>query len=106
VVVHDRPFGEIVIHMLAWMAEQQMAEHSAKVKNGMAQARAMGVKVGGRKVGSKNKTKVTQTAATRAKVAASWTPERRAALAARNAARAGGSSGSRMAHSSSSRSEG
>lgn len=82
------PFGEIVVHMLAWMAEQQMAELSSKVKLGMVRAKANGVKVGGRKAGSKNRHKVVHTDTTRAKVAASWTEERRAALAARNAARA------------------
>lgn len=82
------PFGEIVVHMLAWMAEQQMAELSKKVKLGMIRAKSEGVKAGGRKAGSKNKYKATHTPATRAKVAASWTDERRAALAASNASRA------------------
>jgi DNA invertase Pin-like site-specific DNA recombinase len=82
------PFGEIVVHMLAWMAENQMKELSNKVKLGMVRAKANGVKVGGRRPGSRNKHKVVHTDAIRAKVAASWTEERRAALAARNAARA------------------
>jgi DNA invertase Pin-like site-specific DNA recombinase len=50
------PFGEIVIHMLAWMAQQQMAEHSAKVRLGMIRARDVeGQVIGGRKPGSKDK---------------------------------------------------
>ena len=65
-----------------------MAEHSAKVRLGMARAKAEGKKVGGRKVGSVNKYKVVPTQVTRDKVAASWTPERRAAHAARNRPRA------------------
>jgi len=83
------PFGEIVVHMLAWMAENQMKELSTKVKLGMIRARDVeGKKIGGRKAGSRNRRTVVHTDATRAKVAASWTPARRAALAARNASRA------------------
>jgi putative DNA-invertase from lambdoid prophage Rac len=84
------PFGEIVVHMLAWMAQQQMAEHSAKVKLGMARARAEGKQVGGRKRGAKDKRRGARANRSRA-VKAAWAgpngDARRAALAARNAAR-------------------
>jgi DNA invertase Pin-like site-specific DNA recombinase len=30
------PFGEIVVHILAWMAQQDMRRHSERTRNGMA----------------------------------------------------------------------
>ena len=84
------PFGEIVVHMLAWMAQQQMAEHSAKVKLGMARARAEGKAIGGRKDGAKDKrrgARERRSEATKAAWSGPGGDARRAALAARNAAR-------------------
>lgn len=84
------PFGEIVVHMLAWMAEQQMKEHSAKVKLGMQRAKAEGKAVGGRQPGAKDKRRGARARRSEA-VRAAWSgpggDARRAALAARNSAR-------------------
>ena len=84
------PFGEIVVHMLAWMAEQQMKEHSAKVKLGMQRARAEGKAIGGRKDGAKDKrrgARERRSEATKAAWSGPGGDARRAALAARNRAR-------------------
>ena len=82
------PFGEIVVHTLAWMAQQQMKEHSAKVKLGMARAKAEGV--GGRQPGARDRKRGARGTRSAA-VEASWSgpggDARRAALAARNRAR-------------------
>ncbi len=57
------PFGEIVVHMLAWMAQQQMKEHSAKVKLGMAKIAPGAPGRAGRKPGAKDKRKRSRPAA-------------------------------------------
>ena len=83
------PFGEIVVHMLAWMAQQQMAEHSAKVKLGMQRARAEGKAIGGRKDGAKDKRRGARERRSEATKAAWSGPAgqvRREALAERNRA--------------------
>ena len=49
------PFGEIVIHMLAWIAQQSSDRSSQRIKAGIARARAEGKQLGGRKPGAKNK---------------------------------------------------
>ena len=41
------PFGEIVVHMLAWMAQQESARRSERVKAGLERRRAEGKPVAG-----------------------------------------------------------
>jgi DNA invertase Pin-like site-specific DNA recombinase len=74
------PFGEIVEHMLSWIAEQSSQRSSQRIKAGMARARAEGRQIGGRKPGQKDK-------APRERVtgeAAGWTEERKRQLAVAN----------------------
>ena len=74
------PFGEIVIHMLALVAEQSSARSSQRIKAGIERKKREGGQVGGRKPGSRNK----QARPKLAGEAAGWTDERRAAMARRN----------------------
>lgn len=46
---------ELLVSFMAWIAEQESARRSERVKLGMARAKAEGKRVGGRKPGSKNK---------------------------------------------------
>jgi putative DNA-invertase from lambdoid prophage Rac len=50
------PLGELVLHMLAWMAQQESERRSERVKAGMARRKAAGLPVG-RQPGSADKGK-------------------------------------------------
>ena len=49
------PFGEIVVHMLAWMAQQESERRSERTKAGLARKKAAGEKVGGGHKGAKDR---------------------------------------------------
>lgn len=49
------PFGEIVVHMLAWMAQMESERRSERIKAGLARKKAAGEKVGGGHVGAKDR---------------------------------------------------
>ena len=74
------PFGEIVIHMLAWIAEQSSARSSQRIKAGIERAQREGKAIGGRKAGSTNRNPRPELKGE----AAGWTPERKLALAIAN----------------------
>lgn len=71
---------ELLVSFMAWVAEQESARRSERIKAGLARRRAEGKPVGGRKSGSRNKKRRPELAGE----AAGWTQERRAALAERN----------------------
>jgi DNA invertase Pin-like site-specific DNA recombinase len=54
---------ELLVSFMAWMAAQESARRSERIRAGLARRRAAGLPVGGRKPGSKNKTKKTAKAA-------------------------------------------
>lgn len=81
------PLGEIVVHLLAWMAEQESARRSERTKAGLARRRDRDGLPVGRQPGAKDKK-----ARRRSGYVSAWEgpagEARRAALAERNRARA------------------
>ena len=47
--------AELLLAIMAWLAQQESARRSERTKAGMARAKAAGKVIGGRKLGSKNK---------------------------------------------------
>jgi putative DNA-invertase from lambdoid prophage Rac len=86
------PFGEIVVHMLAWMAEQESRRRSERTKAGLARRREKDGLPVGRQPGAVDKAK-----RRRSGYVSAWEGEagerRREALRARNRARAQGGPG-------------
>jgi putative DNA-invertase from lambdoid prophage Rac len=54
------PVRELLIAILSWVAKQERARLIERTKAGMARAKAEGKKVGGRKLGARNKSKKSQ----------------------------------------------
>ncbi|MGH3403226.1 MAG: recombinase family protein [Streptosporangiaceae bacterium] len=75
---------DVLVAFAGWVAEQESARRSERVRIGMARARAEGKQVGGRKPGARNRVQGKPSPA----IAAAWSEERRAALAERNHASA------------------
>jgi DNA invertase Pin-like site-specific DNA recombinase len=74
---------ELLLAVFATIARFESERRSERTKAGMARAKAEGKRLGGRKAGAKDKAP-----RQRDGYSAAWTPERRAALAERNRARA------------------
>jgi DNA invertase Pin-like site-specific DNA recombinase len=90
---HDDSFMDVLVGLSGWKNQAENEARSAAIKRGLARRRAdlaAGRQVkgrqqlGGRIAGSRNRNPAPE--AKRAKVSASWTPERRAAQSARIAA--------------------
>jgi DNA invertase Pin-like site-specific DNA recombinase len=83
------PFGEIVVHMLAWMAEQESQRRSDRTKAGIERRKERDGLPVGRQAGARDKP---ETKRRRSGYVGAWEGERgearRAALAERNRARA------------------
>jgi DNA invertase Pin-like site-specific DNA recombinase len=82
--LRDPRMRELFLAIAGWVAEMESARRSERVKAGLARRRREGKPVGGRKAGARDKGKRSGEG-----YSAAWTPERRAALAERNKARAG-----------------
>ncbi len=70
---------DVLLAFAGWMAQQESSRRSERIKAGLARRAAEGKPVGGRKPGAKDR---------KPRGDAGWSPERRAALAERNRARA------------------
>jgi DNA invertase Pin-like site-specific DNA recombinase len=86
--LNDPMAREIILSVFATVAKFESQRRSDRIKGKIAQIQAAGGTWGGRKKGSRNKSGTISDEA-KANLRAAWTPERRAALAARNQARAG-----------------
>jgi putative DNA-invertase from lambdoid prophage Rac len=77
------PIGEVVVHILAWVGEQDSARKSENVRQAMRRPAVQANMATRRPRGKDKRRRLTDG------YAAAWTPERREQLAERNRARAG-----------------